>query len=519
MKYLTCFILALCLWCCNRTTPQLPTVLSKADSLCCVCPLEALVMLDSIKEICTSNPYIQHKWELIYLKAQDKSNIPLTTDSVIKRLIEFFDNEGTTEDRIESYYYLGRVYTELHDYPKAASAFLTAIDISETNNHALPQVYILSCAQLSYIYSFQYNYDKALDLARKEYQIASQNGIDDPYIIMDIATPCKYLGKLDTMSHYYKLSLQLITERHIENRYAEIIGELLDYYSSVKDSILADSCLHIINRIEDGFRPHNYNGSKSVYYEVFGPIDSAIYYNKTLLSENNSALMRRDASRSLIKLYLSLGEYKTACKYSNMYLEYNDSLERQLKIEQTLNASNEFQYQRDLEAEAQAYKTSNDAKMHSLIIVAFSITALLLGIIAYIGYKRKVEHKLRKQSEALNSALSQNNNLTNFLIASSSSSELAGIIERFKKAANKENTSMITESDWNLLINNNNEPVFSFIKDVYAIWPEIDQRFLRVALLHKLGFSKQHIAILISAGRSTVYRYLDDIESRLSSIL
>ena len=94
--------------------------LERADSLCLVRPRTAVALLDSIEDLVQdADEKILRWWQLSTIKAQDKADFPLVSDSLIKVIVTFFDKNGPINLQIEAHYYLARTYVELHDRPRA----------------------------------------------------------------------------------------------------------------------------------------------------------------------------------------------------------------------------------------------------------------------------------------------------------------------------------------------------------------------------------------------------------------
>jgi len=355
------------------------------DSLCAKDPEQAIGRLEQLAlQVNPDNEWAWHRWQLLRIKAQDKADRPLASDSIIKKVVAYFDRHGSVKERIEAYYYLGRTYHELHDSPRAVTAYLT------------PDVLILRncCSQLSIVYRLQHNAREAVNIALKSYKIVSRHNVLGPIDAMDIATGYWYLGITDSTEYYYKEAMQKIYHERTEERYADIIGEILEFYAIAHKKEESDIYLHILDSISE--KPYNYIPSKASYFEAFGPIDSAIFYNKTGLQDTTDLEAVHDASRSLVELYKSKGDLENSCYYAHVYTCVNESINRRLTLEQARDANNIFKYRRDMEAEAEAYRQATAAKQQKVAAVMASIFILMLVSIVYLYRQQKMERKLRR---------------------------------------------------------------------------------------------------------------------------
>ncbi|MBP5500378.1 MAG: tetratricopeptide repeat protein, partial [Bacteroidales bacterium] len=124
---------------CSRG-PQYPAVLETADSLSYVNPDSAVALLRSVEtEMTASQPAVRHLYDLMTLKAQDKADLPLTSDSLILDILQYYEHGGDPNKLPEAYYYAGRVYRELGDAPQAIDYFQKAqTSLNELNLQKLP---------------------------------------------------------------------------------------------------------------------------------------------------------------------------------------------------------------------------------------------------------------------------------------------------------------------------------------------------------------------------------------------
>lgn len=65
---------------------------------------------------------------------RNKDKVVLTErdDTLMQRVVAFYNLQGTSNERMEAYYLLGSVYRDLHDAPKALEAFLNGISAADT---------------------------------------------------------------------------------------------------------------------------------------------------------------------------------------------------------------------------------------------------------------------------------------------------------------------------------------------------------------------------------------------------
>ncbi|MDE7237309.1 MAG: tetratricopeptide repeat protein [Paramuribaculum sp.] len=101
----------------------------------------ALAALDSI-DPATLGEADRHFRDLLSVKAADKEYVRHTSDSIILDVIDYYSNAGDDTLCAEAFYYGGRVYSDMGDYPTALRYFQNALDILPKNT---PQQSLRSC--------------------------------------------------------------------------------------------------------------------------------------------------------------------------------------------------------------------------------------------------------------------------------------------------------------------------------------------------------------------------------------
>jgi len=78
-----------------RHKPSYPAALLQADSLTLVEPEEAISLLNSLaKDMETAPKASRMYYDLLCIKANDKAYITHTSDSLIRRLVDYYEDEG-----------------------------------------------------------------------------------------------------------------------------------------------------------------------------------------------------------------------------------------------------------------------------------------------------------------------------------------------------------------------------------------------------------------------------------------
>lgn len=114
------FLIGLCA--CKENT--YPRVLLLADSLSSNNPDSAVCLLCSIKGMMLSEPKsTQMYYRLLSIKADDKAYFPLTSDSSIIPVLQYYIKKNDKRHLPEAYFYAGQIYRDWGDTPQALDCF------------------------------------------------------------------------------------------------------------------------------------------------------------------------------------------------------------------------------------------------------------------------------------------------------------------------------------------------------------------------------------------------------------
>ena len=151
-------------------------------------PNKAIVMLDSLEiGIRNESDYVRHKYDLLRIRLNDKAYKTPTSDIMIKQLVDYFEDEGSTVEKQEVNYYAGSTYRDLQDTPRALEYFFKSLDFAngpeEFDSIMLRNTY-------SNIHFLQYrvqDYNNAVTTALKELEISKKTK-------SDLVVPYMHLG-------------------------------------------------------------------------------------------------------------------------------------------------------------------------------------------------------------------------------------------------------------------------------------------------------------------------------------
>lgn len=516
----------LLLFSCKQQTSIEKRIVS-LDSLADYHPDSALMQLYNLEDMVQrQQEHVLRRWQLACIKAEDKSDVPFVSDSLIKIIVPYFDKHGSVAEQIEAHYYWGRTYYELHDSPRAVVGFRKVVDLSRKHGKLIPKITANACSQLSDLFWRQYDYENALIFAKRGNDIAREHGFGNPGYIMDVASCYMRMDNQDSATHYYNKALQDITTSDAVKLYGASVAEITAYFSSIQNLEEARKCCMLLDDLQPMNRPNTYALAKASFFEAFGPQDSAIYYNQQHLEMANNFYGKKDASRGLMSIYGERKEFSKAWHYAKIYAEAEDSIRQMLKVEQTRNANNEFQYRRDMEAEAENERRAARAERRMLLTVGGSVVLLLGGLLFYVNRRRRMTEQLLEKEQSIarlhdeieagrKLMVAQRETLARReaerdsavkILRSAAADCQPDIMKRFGQAAKGKTT--VGGNDWLQLtaIVENQYP--GFAAALIGRWPDIKPDCLHIAYLTKMGMEAGDVMRVMEMPKSSFYRKL-----------
>lgn len=354
-------------------------------------PNKALVMLDSLEiSIRNESDYVRHKYDLLRIRLNDKAYKMPTSDIMIKQLVEYFESEGSIQEKQEANYYAGSTYRDLQDTPRALEHFFKSLDFAEGSGECDSILLRNTYSNIHYLQYRVQDYNNAVAMAQKELEISKK-------IKSDLILPYMHLGAsnlalknseqaenaLDSaFSHTLKLK--------DTSSQQSVFIYLLNNYSELKSLSKAKKCMSLINsNPKEDFASFPCLAFAQ-YYRSLGMNDSTIVYCKLILDESTNDDDKFDASKILYRIYSQTGDISNACKYAETYMQLSDSLDFGKRQELAATVNNEYQYHLDQKKERELYEEKKKFK-NALIIVSF--ITLFSASIAYIfAVRRRNKH-------------------------------------------------------------------------------------------------------------------------------
>lgn len=542
---------------CNsrKMSNQLETISKIADSN----PDSALTLLGKYDH--EKNDWDQDDrmhYELVRLKAENKAGATFMSDSIIKDVVDYYKSKGNANQKMLSYYLLGRTYSDMEEAPEALQAYYDAISQADTTSSncdysTLTAVY----GQMSRIFHKQ-NLPHDEIWALKHYiEYIRRNESLEEYIIAkeQMIRPYYLLNEKDSV-------LQIISDTHLylkqlgkRQKAADVKAVAIAIYLERGELTKAKETMELFERESGLFDKYgNIAKGRESYYYIKGRYEFAInnidsseqYYRKAIKFGHHS-----EGYKGLLSVYREKNNIDSVVHFSRLYEAAQDSLHNKMQTDAVHQMSALYNYSRS-QKEAEQEKEKAQERLYLLSLISFLTIILLIAIIVIVWLYRKNQKekiaRIAELEETLNSAKSQRNAVQDELrilkekdyesiikIKEKQEVELTRKIELLetesinkrnavdinhtdnpevflnsaiaqlflKKATSKSERIRPTESEWNLLLS-------QFSKDIpityksFGKGKSLSQLEQRICILLILNIPEKNISLMTDSYPSTI---------------
>ena len=123
-QFLTILLLSLIGFTACRHHTAYPLAMQQAEQLMNTRPDSALTLLQGMADTLAALPEETRMYhQLLTIQAKDKQYITHTSDSLINRIVSFYEDYGNSDRLMMAYFYQGSTYRDMNDAPRALKAF------------------------------------------------------------------------------------------------------------------------------------------------------------------------------------------------------------------------------------------------------------------------------------------------------------------------------------------------------------------------------------------------------------
>ena len=511
----------------------------------------AIRMLDGVKSQLPEFTQAQKmRYELLRHKAMNKACITFTSDSVMKEVVDYYDNYGSANERMLANYVLGCVYRDMHETPMALEYYNKATEQADTtaadcDYGTLYRVY----SQMGFLFSKQYLLYQELNAFDKaeKYAYLAKDTFNAIVNYQNQGEVYDFLGKKDSVIAINLLAAKLFKKHGNDYAAAIAFGCNYNYYIEKKDSINAKKAFEAYN--STGYEGNsNYEDAKAyvlyqkgTYYLFVNKQDSA-YDNLSLSFKMcKSYSIKAATTKALAQYYAKVNQPAMAMKYALQSSEYNDSDLIGARKTQLQQVQAMYDYSRNQEIAKNAeQKAERSTRMNYMIVLSCLMLFLLLSYIyrKQIAIKKKkiavskllYEDSLLKlkrlQDERAKLVAENDNKLAQVIMEKENTisklkAEITHIQERYSLSSVSDADLILKDSsiykkikfievhpkekmceeDWKVLADTIEEVVPNFIP---VLKNKLNDKDYQICLLVRLGFSTSLVARLLGLSDAAI---------------
>lgn len=379
--------------CDNRQTKSL---LQDVETYIQERPDSALRVLRKVDSLTLNTKALRARYSVLFAMALDKNYIDTTALSILEPTVAYYERSGSPEDKMLSYYYLGRIYANRKDYPNAVIFYSRALRESSEEDYYHKG---LAYEALANAYSASFNTEEELrnaifahdcfekmgdkNLALSRYKIAQAYHNNEQFDLADSLYSSVYSG-LDSTSKlaFYAMEDQVCNDLQQEKPEVKRDLRLLEYVAE-----------------------HRGNLTLTSYYEYAYLL---LLIGEKVTAENILSQLSESEERvETMEIRYRIAEYEEndeeALTLLKSMLSYqNDVVKKQL-AQSVFKAQSDY-YRLNAEVSEQKSTTANQRS------IIFLIVGLMIVGSLYIAFmKRKIA--LSREKERLTQAVEESERL------------------------------------------------------------------------------------------------------------
>ncbi len=495
---------------------------------------------------------VRMKFRLLMAKAQNKLYLQMPSDSLFQEVVDYYEDKGDANEKMEAYYLLGCVFRSQKEGPKAVQSFEVSVGYADTLNRKC-NFKLLSCiyGQMSTLFAKQNLLEDAIKAEQKMCKYALMDGDRRNFLIGKEQLAALYYSMGDTAKA--KSQIEYCISAYRKNNMQENAAGALPLLMNIciKRQQLAQTYqyMKIFEKYSGLFDDKgNICHGREYYYHVKGQyflgvnqLDSAKYYFEKL----DGFGYHYEADKGLLAISRKQNDMAGMFKYSRLCEKYMDAILEDNQANAVLQVSRMYNFQKmqkTLDEQALA-----EVRMKRNLLLFLLLFVVLGGTCVYLVMKYKkllqykyvelAEHKkLLNQNKVLLDRSQQETEAWNdkYLKAYSeleqSKKELSELQEEFQKLDDSKKSSMkliddegiykrfknkasctdmgkmvLTDTHWDSLLTVACLYFPLFLKQINGEKGKmLSQMELRVTLLTRLHFSNSEMANLMNTSPASI---------------
>lgn len=400
--------------CSNRKYEQTITRADNLMELSQDSARSALAILDSIRpDLSKMGKSTQMRYQLVYAKGMNKGYVDFTTDSLMKEIVDYYDNHGTCQQQMLAHYLLGCVYRDLGDSPASLSCYNDAVEKVDTTSSdcdykLLTKVY----EQQGALFLSQSMPQNALSAYQKaeKYAWIAKDTLSAVLSYEHLGNIYEYMDNMNKVIEVYENASRRYRQYGYPVQAARALGgaiqaliltkqyakakKYMDVFEAESGYFQKDSCYSYINY-------SHYYYLKGLYC-LESHSDSAKYWftkcQEFAKTNNNKSF----SAYAWYLYYIKHQRMDSVAKYSEQAFAYNDSanLDMERDLMQKMQAIYDYNRWKNV-AHNEEIKATR-ANLTLLVSILVSVSVIIIGILTFLVYRKKRKLELQEKEEQEN---------------------------------------------------------------------------------------------------------------------
>ena len=436
---------------------------------------------------------------------QNQNYIPFTSDSIIKKMVAYYDHYGTSDEQIKAHYILGCVYRDLGEFPTALQCYHDALEKADTTDNKCDYSTLYRVhSQMASLFHMQFLPRNELNEIKSAYNYAllAHDTIAALRCYEHQANAYSQLHMTDSVAYYCRHSSQLYKNIGDTLSANSALSPLIYMYLEKEDWDMAENYLDTIES-----KSNIYNSTNKIHYLYnykgllyLGRKDyDAAKKNFYVALENSKDINALDFTyKNLCLLYQKTGEKDSLAKYSLLYCENNDTTIAKMSTVTVERMQSLYNFNRSMQIARKAEIERNKTKNFNQLLSAALLILCLLGmsVVLYLkNTKNKTINKQIKEIEMLQSTIAQLENKKQSQTDQLKKMEESPIIQKLKKFITHPKKAGMAEL--NELKHTANDFLPNFVQSLNQFGYKLQFHETILCILIKTGFRPSEIAEIL----------------------
>lgn len=347
------------------------------------------------------------RFELVRAEAQNKAFIDFTTDSTVKRIVDYYDRKALPEYQYRAYYMLGSAYRDMGETPQAIEWFLRATEVIDQKNVDVDYRIISGIySQLAEQYHQQLLLDEEISCRERsiQYSLLAHDSIFAAFDLCKTGSVCIIQNNEEKAESLLIKGKEIYTKIGLKRDWIALSTTLMHLY--LYQSGREHEAKRLIDEFEEEYNirkdltglsrgKRQFCYYKGLYYEKTGKLDSAEFCYRKMPGMPTKYTEMDPQYQGLLHVYQKKNIPDSIAKYAKLYCEVNDSSIAITDRELTSKMTAAYRYSRFQQEASRQSQRATEAQLHLVLSLALgAILTLCLGTtILYLRHRKKEKQK------------------------------------------------------------------------------------------------------------------------------